>query len=170
MEIWKDIPELDGRYQCSNYGRIRRVNKDPRVNKYKILNMQETADGYVSVNPTTTYRKRVHRIVATLFIPNPEGKPLVNHKDFNTKNNHVDNLEWVTFSENSQHSQNAGRLGRMCIAVMDTVSKRVFDSMKFACEHFRYPYKYANKIIKEKGSYRNIVPIKKSYKIKSSIP
>jgi hypothetical protein len=50
----------------------------------------------------------VHRLVALTFIPNPENKPTVNHKDGNKQNNNVDNLEWASFSENNQHRFDAG--------------------------------------------------------------
>lgn len=163
MEIWKDIPELGGKYQCSSYGRIRRVNKDPRSEKYKILKAQETKDGYISVNPTKDYRKRVHRIVAELFIENPHQKKYVNHKDLNKKNNHVDNLEWVTESENSMHAQLNNMLGRMHVFVQDKETGNVYRSIKDASRVLGYPYTYASKIIREKGEYKNLVAIEKTY-------
>jgi len=50
--------------------------------------------------------KQTHRLIALVYIPNPENKPCVNHKDGNKLNNHIDNLEWCTISENTQHSFN----------------------------------------------------------------
>lgn len=50
----------------------------------------------------------VHRLVAVLFIDNPDNKPVVNHKNLNKSDNSIDNLEWVTHSENNIHMQNAG--------------------------------------------------------------
>lgn len=64
-------------------------------------NGYKTVDIYVN-NKCTRYR--VHRFVAIAFIDNPYNKPCVNHKDGNKQNNKVDNLEWVTYSENTIHA------------------------------------------------------------------
>lgn len=53
----------------------------------------------------------VHRLVAKEFIPNPLNKPCVNHKDNSTNNNNFRNLEWATYSENTQYAVKQGRMG-----------------------------------------------------------
>lgn len=55
-----------------------------------------------------TYSFLVHRLVAQFHVPNPEGRKVVNHKDTNKKNNHKDNLEWVTLQDNSRHAWQHG--------------------------------------------------------------
>ncbi len=118
MEIWKDVKGYEGHYQVSNLGRLKRTYESGRVN---ILSGKHDKDGYVEVILSMKGRKkycRLHRLVAEAFIPNPEGKTQVNHKDKNTQNNFVNpddiygettNLEWVTPSENVVHSFRGGR-------------------------------------------------------------
>lgn len=163
MEEWKDIPELIGKYQCSNYGRIRRLNKDKRCQKYKILKLQNTKDGYLSVNPTRDYRKRVHRIVAELFLDNHNNKPIVNHIDCNKKNNYFKNLEWVSYSENSIHAQKNNLLGRNHIILKDIINNVFYFSIKEAAKKNDLNYNYLAKKIKKDGFHKNLIKIKKEY-------
>ena len=95
-EVWNDVDELlvgAKGYKVSNYGRV----KSP---KNKISRMFKAEYYTVYINNKSYY---AHRIIAATFIPNPENKEMVNHKDLNKFNNRVDNLEWVTRSENALH-------------------------------------------------------------------
>lgn len=115
-EIWKDIViggmDYTGYYQVSNFGNVRSLDRilcDGRHYKGRMMK-QKVSQGYWQVglrmNVTNKYFY-VHKLVATMFIPNPDNKPEVGHKDeknFKTSsecNNFVDNLEWVTSKENN---------------------------------------------------------------------
>jgi hypothetical protein len=81
----------------------------------KFLKPQKQRNGYLTVNlfnGKNVKTKTIHRLVAEVFIHNEFDKPFVNHKDLDKTNNHVNNLEWVTASENIQHANDNGiRLG-----------------------------------------------------------
>lgn len=119
-EIWKSIEGYEGYYEVSNYGRVRSVDRIVEYSngylakhKGRILKGESDKRGYKRVRLSKNDKSKkfqVHRLVAIAFIPNPENKPFVNHIDETTFNNHVDNLEWVTGSENMRHGTIQQRL------------------------------------------------------------
>lgn len=101
-EIWKPVLGYENRYEVSNTGKVRSSHFNEPIILSTIVFY-----GYVVVslcNLNIKRNRRMHRLVAQAFIPNPENKPQVNHKDKNKLNNHVDNLEWATNQENVRHS------------------------------------------------------------------
>ena len=97
-EEWRTIPGYDERYLVSNNGNIigpRGSNKPFKSRDgYKIATLYSYGE---------KVRKGVHVLVALAFIPNPENKPQINHKNGVRDDNRVENLEWVTCSENNLH-------------------------------------------------------------------
>lgn len=99
-EIWKDILDYEDLYQVSNLGQIQ-----SKLN-LKVLKPAIDRYGYTKVGLTKngkTKSFKVHRLVAIAFLPNPDNKEQVNHKDHNKLNNNVENLEWVSHRENMIH-------------------------------------------------------------------
>jgi len=79
----------------------------------------------------------VHRLVAQAFIPNPEGKPEVNHIDGNKQNNNISNLEWVTSSENQKHSF-ANNLQKIIKGKEHWNSKLTEENVKYIRENYKF--------------------------------
>lgn len=109
QEIWKDVPGFEGLYQVSSLGRIKSFNKSTKFHgmNFHYLTPTIANHGYGEVTFYDKDKKRhkttVHRLVATLFIDNPNNYPCINHKDENKLNNCVDNLEWCTYKHNNNY-------------------------------------------------------------------
>lgn len=98
---WKSVLNLEGVYEVSSTGQVRSLKRN--------IIMSQSLDkrGYPKVNLQVNGKNKsvlVHRLVATAFIDNPHAKPCVNHKNGIKHDNRVENLEWVTYLENTQHS------------------------------------------------------------------
>lgn len=106
-EIWVDVIDHEGRYKVSNLGRVSSFRFEGHILKPLRLRDNYLAIVLQHANGTKKHRM-IHRLVAQHFIPNPDNKPQVNHKDGNIHNNHADNLEWVTPKENIHHSIRLG--------------------------------------------------------------
>ena len=117
-EEWRDVVGYEGKYQVSNLGNVRSVDRividtgkggtiRNRTIKGKLLKQQLNRQGYYTVvlYPIVKGHREtlVSRMVAKAFIPNPDNLPCVNHRDENPKNNSVDNLEWCTKEYNNQY-------------------------------------------------------------------
>lgn len=157
-EIWKDITGYEGVYQVSSESRVKSLARtipyrDGRNRPVKEMILNDSVDsiGYPVValwanNRSRAYR--VHRLVMTAFVPNPNNKRCVNHKNGIKSDNRLENLEWVTYKENNQHAwvngMNEGirkATGkRASKVVIDTASGKEYPSAKIAAKEMGMNY------------------------------
>jgi hypothetical protein len=105
-EEWMPV-NFDRDYMISNFGRVYSTKSQ------KIMKQKKETNGYMRICLSSNGKAKtylVHRIVATAFIENKDSKPYVNHIDSNRSNNLVENLEWVTASENLLHGVEVGNV------------------------------------------------------------
>ena len=119
QEVWRYVVGFEGHYIVSNMGNVmslpRRANhmSGTRVSVGKVLKPNKIWNGYLQVTLCVDgerHHRLVHRLVAEAFIPNPNNMEQVNHINFDRADNRLENLEWCTASENTLHSERAGRL------------------------------------------------------------
>lgn len=117
QEIWKDIKNYEGLYQVSNLGRIKSLDRldiyGRRVHG-RILKPGKDHQGYLGIGlckEGIRKSKRIHRLVAETFIPNPNKYLEVNHKDEDKENNAINNLEWCDRKYNGNYGTIKERIG-----------------------------------------------------------
>ena len=165
--IWKPYPQCD-KYLVSNTGEVKnsktgRIMMGSKQNGYRFLCLYLGKD-------IPKMNRLVHRMVAETFLENEDDKPIVNHKDTNILNNHVENLEWVTYKENMntdetiknlKRGKNSKIIHQICIESGEIVN--TFDSFS-ECEkhnikcswnicnyyHSNYDKKYTQKTYQNK--------------------
>lgn len=134
--------------------------------RYKI---QTTDTGYKQIGRTVNGKRRtlqVHRLVAMAYIPNPENKPEVNHKDGNKANNHVSNLEWCTRKENQRHAYDSGFMvanGPPKKTERDALIKTRFangETIKALAEEYEVTEQRIKQIVNNVNTMKNYIPMK----------
>lgn len=147
--MFKTIPEYP-KYECSEEGII--INKQTK----KPLSQSVNQKGYIQHCVSVNGKRHIifpHRIVAQLFIPNPENKPFVNHIDGNQQNNNYKNLEWCTNRENIIHAIytlgiKCGGLNKRSVLCIET--GKIYDSAVAAEKELGIPNSWINSICRGK--------------------
>lgn len=150
MEEWKAIPGYEY-YQISSLGRIktsdRKVNsiQGTRTVKGQIKQPTDNGNGYLIISLNKDGRRKnfyVHRLVAEAFLEKGPEDTVVNHKDYNTKNNNVDNLEWCTTKENVLYSADRMKHPKKAFQPSAKTGEKY---VRYRKERQRYVVKYSGK-------------------------
>ena len=122
-EIWRTVVykgEIYDNFKVSNLGKIMNLNYY-NTGKAKLIEPSDDGHGYLKVYLSKNKETKtclVHRLVAEVFLPNPDNLPEVNHIDEDKTNNRVDNLEWKSHRDNCNHGTRNERIAK-------TMSKKV---------------------------------------------
>jgi hypothetical protein len=158
MEVWKNIKGYEGLYQVSSLSRVR--NKDRKVlsssgvlrfYKSRIIKVYTHKNKSVIVTlikDSKCKRHYLHRVIATAFLPNSHNKPCINHIDGDRSNNELDNIEWCTYKENSEHSYNNNLSSRNDNIILTNISNgeiKTFRSQRKVCEFLGESCNYINR-------------------------
>ena len=116
-EIWKDIEGYEGLYQISSLGKVKSLPKitfnakGQYKTKERILKYGKNQYGYFQISLWKDGKRKnkpIHKLIATMFIPNPKKYKIINHIDGNKQNNNIQNLEWCTQKHNVKEAYRLG--------------------------------------------------------------
>lgn len=182
-ELWLPIKGYENLYEISSFGRIKGMPKykgkggnifvPERIMK---LGLNKCGKGYYQVTLVkkgVSKTTRIHRIVALNFIENPFNLAEVNHKDGDTKNNKVSNLEWCTRLQNNQHAIDMGLIKRTGkdnsssrpVIQMDMYGAEIarFESCLLAEKSFGFHRSHINRLCNGNGKYKSCYGFKWKY-------
>lgn len=132
-EIWRPVVGYEGCYEISNLGNMRSLTRTVMRGGLLALiqglplRLKVNKSGYLYVNISKVSKSKtfvVHRIVAKAFLPNPQNLPVVNHVDFNVKNNAASNLEWCSVGDNVRHAIHNNRFGTQRLTIVQVLEIR----------------------------------------------
>jgi len=157
MEIWKDIPNYEGRYQASNYGRIRSLPRPRNGNVIRIIKQLNGKDNYLLVSlpckKTTGRRKSfpVHRLVYLTFHGDVNG--IVCHKDGNNRNNRMDNLYLGDVISNTLDKYSHGRTKLTLKEIAEIIEAGVSVNQNILAKKYNVSQGYISRILSGKRAF-----------------
>lgn len=159
QEEWREIEGYGGLYSVSNMGRVRknitgRILKPRDLNGYQRVALYGKVGESIGSKPTDYF---IHRLVAEAFIDNPENKPQVNHRNELKNDCRVENLEWVSAKENSNHGTRTLRIAqanKKAIILKREYTEIIFDSVADCADFFGIRGSSMSYVLKNKTEYR----------------
>lgn len=137
-------------YQINENGVV--INTDTGKVKSPFVNK---SNGYLCVDlykDNKSHKKTIHRLIAEAFIPNPENKPTVDHKNGNRLDNSIDNLRWATYSEQNSRFNTVGVRSEKILVVHESGETMTFEKIGDAAEYFNCSLGNISQMLK-KGTY-----------------
>lgn len=161
LETWRDVVGFEGLYVISNLGKLKSIDRKIKTKdgwcffrKGIDITIRKNNFGYYDTRLCKNGSKKsvfLHRIIAEAFIPNPDNLPMINHINGIKTDNRIENLEWVSASENSKHAYDVGLRKNPRHShrqVIDTCINKLYASIREAATANNIPYNHCKNILK----------------------